>query len=289
MNSAPTLPPDRDLRPATRARQRDELIALLEAESGPVRRRRLLVPVAAAASIALIVGAALALPRLRHDSSPAPAGIPEHLVRTQEFEPLPSAEVASLGRKCLANFRLDKSKDAKVIQSLRATQPPKDAFVTTWVLTYGAGLWQTCGYNQAGVLVDGAGANEDSELRRVVAPYGIGSGLYTKSISRVTITPIGGQPVEAVLRNGFYYASVSKVRVRGPRTDKTPRPYVVRGYDATGKLVYTSPRTDGEVRQAQSGCYLDPTGKKLVGWMSDNPHPDPKTCPRTIAWHWLPN
>jgi hypothetical protein len=61
--------------------------------------------------------------------------------------------------------------------------------------------------------------------------------------------------------------------------------YVVRGYDATGKLVYTSPKTNGEVRALSNTCYLNPDGK-LVVWQSDNPHPDLKTCRQGYLWNY---
>jgi hypothetical protein len=113
----------------------------------------------------------------------------------------------------------------------------------------------------------------------VIQSDGYGTGAYATSVARITVTPLGGTPVDAVLRNGSYYAPVKLVRIRGPRSDSTPRPYVVRAYDASGRLLYTSPRADGEIRAAQGRCYLDPTGKKLIRWMSENPHPDPRTLP----------
>lgn len=66
-----------------------------------------------------------------------------------------------------------------------------------------------------------------------------------------------------------------------------PRPYVVRGYDAGGKLIYTSPLNGLELFAEENACYLDPAGRKVVGWSSRNPHPDPKTCRRTVTWNWL--
>jgi hypothetical protein len=91
--------------------------------------------------------------------------------------------------------------------------------------------------------------------------------------------------VEAVLRHGFFYTAVPYVRVRGPHTDATPLPYTVRGYDSAGNLVYTSPKNDGEWQAGKNACYINPDGKLIV-WMSDNPHPDPKTCHRSFIWNY---
>jgi hypothetical protein len=131
MNTAPTLPPDRDLRPATRARRRDELIAILERDSAPANRRRHLVPLAAAAAIVLVVGAAIAVPALRDDKSPGPGGdLPRDdgrtsAVRTSTVEPLSAAEQAALGTNCPGDapgrFKF------KAIDGFKFVNPPSDA------------------------------------------------------------------------------------------------------------------------------------------------------------------
>jgi hypothetical protein len=284
--------PDGDLRPSTRARQRDELIAILESESRtPPHRRRLLVPAAAAAAVVLVAGLAFAVPALRHDAGQSPAGrtdvqTPRPGVRVPAVEPLSAAEQAELGPKCLDSYP-DRYR-TKVIDSFKFVNPPGDAYSTRWVVANGSGLLMACGFDAAGTRVDGTLASSGMSLYSVVRADGYGAGAYTQSVARVTVTPLGGSPVDAVLRNGFFYVPVKLVRVRGPRSDNTPRPYVVRAYDASGTLLYTSGRTDGEVRAAQDECYLDPTGKRLIRWMSSNPHPDWRTCRRAVPWSWLP-
>ena len=74
MNTQLTPPPDHDLRPATRNRQRDELIAIVDHESAKAAPRRRLVPLAAAAAVvAVAAGLAIGVPALRGDKSQPPA------------------------------------------------------------------------------------------------------------------------------------------------------------------------------------------------------------------------
>jgi hypothetical protein len=121
-----------------------------------------------------------------------------------------------------------------------------------------------------------------------VQPGGMGVGIYLKSVTRITVTPLQGEAVDAVLRNGFYFAPVRKLQmnVEGPAT--TLLPYVTRGYDAKGKLVYTSPATVGERSKKEAKCYSDPLGKSYVWSGTSRPTPAPKDCIRTNAWDGRP-
>jgi DNA-directed RNA polymerase specialized sigma24 family protein len=264
-----------------RDRQRDELLSILESESGTPARRRLLVPLAAAAAVVLIaaLGFALRDGKTPHDPvASAPA-----------VEPLSAAETAHLGQRCLVGYNLATSTGHKVLDGFRFVHPPDDAYVRTWVVGYGAGEWVNCGFDRAGVLVSGTAATTRLGLFHEVQAGGPGSGAYVKSITRITVTPRGGEPVEASLRNGFYYAPVKSVEASKVPTATNPRPYVVRGYDARGTLIYTSPKTEAERTADQVACRADPTRRtySLIG--SERPLPAPKDCLPNLPWTWLPN
>lgn len=276
------LLPDGDLRPSTRDRQRDELIAILESESGtPSRRRRLLVPLVAVAAVVLVAAFGFALrndsPRLEQVASP-PA-----------VEPLSAAEKAHLGQRCLLRYSLATSTGHAVLDGFRFVNPPSDAYVRTWVVVHGDDEWVNCGFNQAGAIVSATAETPRVGLFDEVQAGGSGSGGYVKSITRITVTPSGGEPVEAALRNGFYYAPVRSVPISKAQDGSSPRPYVVRGYDATGRLVYTSPETVADRKAVEVECRADPTGRQYSWIGSERPLPAPKDCRPNLPWTWLPN
>ncbi|HWD79594.1 MAG TPA: hypothetical protein VG497_11945 [Kribbella sp.] len=274
------LLPDGDLRPATRERQRAELISILESETGTPSRRRVLVPLAAVAAVVLVVALGFAL---RGGTRPT------QVASAPAVEPLSAAEKAHLGQRCLVSYSLATSTGHAVLDGFRFVDPPDDAYVRTWVVGYGDGLWVNCGFDKAGAMVSGTAATPRLGLFEEVQAGGPGSGSYVKPITRITVTPRGGTPVEAVLRNGFYYAPVRSVPADKAPADSSPRPYVVRGYDATGTLVYTSPETEGDRKADQGTCRADPTGR-TYGWIgSERPLPAAKDCRPNLPWTWLPN
>ncbi|MFF0270864.1 hypothetical protein [Kribbella sp. NPDC004536] len=276
-----TSPPD--LRPETRERQRAELTAIVAHEAGHNPRSRVVPLLAAAAVLAVTAGLAFGIPSLRHDNAPAPATQPK-----QTVEPLNAADKARFGRRCMLqmNFPPGKLQRYEVVDGFRFSAT--DAFTTTWVVVHTVGQWMPCGFDAKGNLNSSFPQGRNQDLYRAIELRGIGAGAYATQIKRITVAVGNREPVEAVLRNGYFYTAVPYVRLRGPHTDSTRRVYVVRGYDAAGKLVYTSPRTDGEARALSNTCYISPTGK-LVLYQSDNPHPDPKTCRKSYVWNYGPN
>ncbi|WP_371406859.1 hypothetical protein OHA10_15235 [Kribbella sp. NBC_00662] len=267
------LLPDGDLRPSTRDRQRDELIAILESEAGTPPRRRLLVPLAAVAAVVLVVALGFVLKDGHQQVASAPA-----------IEPLSAAEKANLGQRCLVRYNLATSTGHAVLDGFRFVDPPGDAYVRTWVVGYGDGLWVNCGFNQTGVMVSGSAAAPRLGLSNEVQNGGPGSGAYVKPVARITVTPTGGGPVEAVLRNGFFYAPVKSVPASKSPTDSSRRPYVVRGYDAAGTLVYASPETEADRKAEQVACRADPTGHTYAVIGTERPLPAPKDCRPNLPW-----
>jgi hypothetical protein len=276
------LLPDGDLRPSTRDRQRDELISILESESGTPSRRRLLVPLAAVAAVVVVAVLGFALREDRDADRKQIAAAPA-------VEPLSAAEKAHLGQRCLVRYNLATSTGHAVLDGFRFVNPPADAYVRTWVVGYGDGLWVNCGFDQAGAMVSGTAAAPRLGLFNEVQAGGPGSGAYVKSVARITVTPVGGEPVEAVLRNGFYYAPVKAVPADKTQTGSSPRPYVVRGYDATGNVVYTSAATEADRKAEQVECRADPTGRTYALIGTERPLPAAKDCRPNLPWAWLPN
>jgi len=281
-----TSPPD--LRPETRERQRAELTAIVAHEAARKPRGRVVPLLAAAAVLAVTAGLAFGVPALRRDNGQAPATQPP-----QAVVPLNDADKARFAKVCAQRHqfpakRAPQSVRYQVLDGFRFTNPPADAYTTSWVVIKQFGLWVTCGLDAEGHVQQGDVEGADQDLYRAIEPRMIGAGPYAAHIKRITVAVGNQEPVEAVLRNGFFYTAVPYIRARGPHVDSARRVYVVRGYDATGKLVYTSPQTDGEAAALSRRCYLDPNGKLSV-WQSDNPHPDPKTCRQGYFWNYGPN
>lgn len=291
MNNLSTPPLEYDLRPSTRERQRDELIAIVGHESHEGEPRRRFVPLAAAAAVLILTtGLAIGVPILRQDGELAVNG-PS---RGPAVELLNDADKARYGKDCAEKNQFKKPglppqvEPYQVVDAFRFPKAKPTTYTATWVVVHTKlDGWSVCGIDSSGKILQGLTFGQDQTMYRALETYMIGAGPYDKSIARITINVGTRAPVEAVLRGGFYFAPIPYVRVRGPHSDSTAIPVVARGYDAAGKLVFTSPRTDGEFRARREACYIDPNGK-LVVWMSNNPHPDPKTCKRSFIWNYLP-
>ncbi|TCC59350.1 hypothetical protein E0H73_22080 [Kribbella pittospori] len=299
-----TLPPEGDLRPATRERQRAELTAIVEHESANARPRRLLVPLAAAAAIALIAGAAIAVPALSDHKSAGPAGNPNPVaLGVTVFTPIAAGQQTALTWEC--GDKMTYSPPAEKVAGFRAVNPPADAVATTFVVMHAIGNWKFCGYDSNGKRSTGGIQKPGDDMMDPVEMRGAGAGSYVEGVARITITPLGGQPYEADLQHGFFYASVPNVPFAGKGTDSTPTEYMVRAYDASGALIYTSPKTRGERQARDARCVVDATGERFLrpyppGFKITDPElnlstehpaagmPDPKSCVRAHTWNWLP-
>lgn len=296
MNAVPTLPPDRDLRPAARDRQRDELVAIAEHESATSPARRRLVPLAAAAAIVLVAGAAIAVPVLRPDKDQPPVGGTD-VAPVWQLTSLSDAERIALEPKCAPELQQQKNIPGRVkprggqpqagqpkpdiIDGFRYTNAPADAAATQWLVKKQVGEWFACGFDRNGKRVTGMEAGPGQPMYNVVDPMGMGTGLYLKSVHRITVTPHGGEPVEAILRDGYFYAPVRPLEMNVDGPPSTPLPYITRGYDAAGKLVFTSAATVGERTEARKKCYVNPDG--TLAYYTP-PKPKPTSCLRMVAW-----
>jgi len=288
MNTQSTRPPEFDLDPRTRARQRDELIAIVENESArPVSLpRRVAVPLlAAAAVVAVVTGLAFAVPALRGDKAQAPAAGQGATVATPALELLTSSERAAYGAKC-GFGKATVTPKGTVVDGFRWVNPPAESRATTWVVVKQQNLVRACGFNAKGQQSEFGFASKGEAQRDVIDKKGAGSGTYTKGVARVTIAIGSGPATEAVLRDGFFFAPMKYVDTYDPKTPDAPPAYTVRAYDAAGKQVYASPATQQEMTAQLDGCYTDPDGKRVVFSGGGRSDPPINECTRGIAWTW---
>lgn len=292
MNAQLTPPPDHDLRPATRNRQRDELIAIVDHESVQTTHRRRLVPLAAAAAVVVVIaGLAFAVPALRGDDAQPPvsgAGSAKPAV-----EPLTSTQAAEYGKACQQSFSPSPQKPGQtytVTDGFKWVNPPADSHAIAWVVvTYESGSRHqvACGFDAEGKRTEQVWASSGETKMAAIDKTAAGGGTYVKSITRVTIAVGTGPATEAVLRNGFFFAPIKYVDTPGPlKLDEAPT-YTLRAYDADGQVVYASAKTVREQQAQLDGCYTNPEGTKVVMVFGGRKGTPPVSqCKRGVAWNW---
>ncbi|WBQ06683.1 hypothetical protein [Kribbella sp. CA-293567] len=224
-----TSPPEHDLRPAVRNRQRDELIAIVQHESAGSPPRRRLVPLAAAASVIAVVGGlAFGVPALRGEE-PSVAG--DTAATKLPVSELPPLETKLLWGDCLLGTRPPGNTGRNVLpytggKAFKYTTPQPAGVPTKWFFTangsYGTSL--VCGVDVTGRVIE-RWPTSDADLRGSV------SGRYVQPVARITYQATGQQPIEAELRDGFWFVPVSK---------KSGETGTVRAYDKAGELVRAS-------------------------------------------------
>jgi hypothetical protein len=286
MNPTVTPPPEHDLSPATRARQRDELVAIVSHESTAAPRRHLVPLLAAASVVAVTAGLAIGVPALRHDSSQPPAAGTEEAISKPLTRPLTAAEQRIYAKRCNDNWGKDLAKFAfTVVDGFRWANPPQDSRSTAWVLIRNRVMTRSCGFSTKGQVSEIGFASSGHTQRAVIDRKGAGSGTYTKAVARITMSIGTGPATEAVLRNGFFFAPMKYVGGPRPRTPEAPVGFTVRGYDAAGKLIYQTPKTVRDYDAEQNRCYTDPAGKQVVFSMAGQ-NATPDQCARGVAWTW---
>ncbi|HZX04173.1 hypothetical protein [Kribbella sp.] len=270
-----TTPPD--LRPETRARQRAELAAIVGHEATRKPRNHAVPLLAAAAVAAVTAGLAFGVPALRHNTAPDPAAGTK-----QPLAPLSEADKARFGKICSTRVPLPLDRLPQdpytVLDAFRFANPPSGTYATAFVVVRTHGMLSSCGFGSGGELRTAIPRFPQHALYDVVNAGQVGTGTYTSQVTRITVAVGNGKAVESVLRHGYYYTALPFVH--------SPRgPYVVRAYDAAGKQVYDSRRSEAELR---ARCYRDAQGK-VIASTTANPHPDPKTCRPTYVWKYLPD
>jgi hypothetical protein len=257
-------PPQLDLRPSTRERQRQELTALVAA--GP-RRRPALAPtlVTAAAVAGVIAGGVFGIPAYRDSRhspapAPAPAAKPGSAIRE-----LTRAEATTTLASCAAQTNSvaagskGRFKDSRVVDAFTVTAVHTEGQTKTWLVGRRptpplADTLEVCGLDINGKLVS---AQETlvspMSLTGLVESAGQNFGQFSLPVTRVTIQVTGGQELDTVARNGFWFAPVEHTAkpfdswqsAAPPKPGSRVGVYPgtrLRGYSATGKLLYDSAR-----------------------------------------------
>ncbi|HEX6233422.1 MAG TPA: hypothetical protein VFZ63_09855 [Jiangellaceae bacterium] len=130
-----------------------------------------------------------------------------------------------------------------------------------------------CDYTSA-MLFGTAGVKGTPYLRGEVSSENPYFGRYTSNIDRITVQFSGEPQREAVMKDGYWYVPYEEA-ISG--TDVMPSPAALRGYDASGELVYDSTTVDPEA------CYANPEGTEIVHHGTDEDS-DVKDCIRMLEW-----
>lgn len=313
MNAVLTPPPERDLPPAARRRRRAELVELVATDERP--SRRLGAPLLAAAAVAAVIAAlAVAVPALRDSGpadgtgTPAPAGQTASGRATPSRKPLPpevhdltKAELAEFWQDCRKAYAgqpwpepFDGYKSVAGVRFLAEQRPDQPA---AWLITVKSGQYWICIANSRGEVISnsGFGPRTLKDVPYLFAPVdgrGMGMGVLTRPVVRVTVQGEDTAEREAVIRHGFWFVPFDDQRyvswddeANVPTNEShligVPPGYTYRGYDAAGRLVYNSAEQGPDVRR----CYTDPAGTKVrVDNGVDGGHPDPSRCRRMLSW-----
>lgn len=252
MNELLTRRPDRPLPPETHERLRAELLAAIE-----TKPRRTLAPILAAAAVLVVVaGLVIAVRTKPHTAPPA--------ARPNATRALTAAETETLHKQCLTEANRITSKSLphpftnyKVVRAFEFTGVQDPNVVNTWLIGYGIQKFPTpkgapershpaywlCSRTQGGVISEpsirfGPGARlSGSPFLRIAR----NAGVYTKTVARITVEPKGQPPLDAVLQDGFWFAPTVGRTGWGPYDSDDPgrSDFVVRGYDADGRLLST--------------------------------------------------
>lgn len=309
MNNLST-PPDHDLPAAVRSRQRDELVAIVDHEAEAPRRRIAVPLLAAAAVIVVVAGLAVAVPALRDNSTPAPAGVSTATqpkvaaskkpaaqpVRTRE---LSAAETAAFRTQCIAftQYSSDSFADYQVVHAFEYVGTARPSLTKSWLVTRKGSDYWICIRDGRGSVVSDSGFGPAISPRSKDIPYlfapvderGTGTGMYIPSITRVTVQHTGEAVVEGVLKDGFWFAPMEDAKLERDPKGQPVRPdngligvipdWTIRGYDGAGKLVYDSAKNGPAVKN----CYSNPAATEVLV-INAVKNPTPATCQRMFDW-----
>lgn len=249
--------PDRPLAPERHEELRAELLDAIEAD----RRRpkhRLLVPVAAAAVVAVVAGVIGAVPLLtkRDDTGTPVSGQLSGQSRIRDLSP---DRTAALRSQCLAeanritaNGITKPFQDFAVVRAFELPGVRDPKVVSTWLIGKGATYFWLCSRTAGGVISESSVRVLRSQrlggdpIRSVAR----NAGIYAGPVDRVTVQVPGQAAEDAVLVDGFWFAATVGRTGWGPYDADDPlrNSYVVRGY-AKGRQVYLSsdPKSDCNV------------------------------------------
>ncbi|WP_112242531.1 hypothetical protein [Kribbella monticola] len=306
-----TTPPDHDLPRPVRDRQRDELVAIVDHEFGAPRRRTAVPLLAAAATVAVIAGLAFGVPALKGSrttptgTAPAAGGQKVASGNTSAPQPartrkLSAAETAAFRNQCIEFTKDYQNSFAsfEVINAFEYVKTARPGLTKSWLVARkGMDYWICSRSGDGSIAGDSAfGPNispAGKDVPYLFAPVdgrGEGTGMYIPSITRVTVQHHGDDPVEAVLKDGFWFAPMEQDSFPLPKNGGRPITpdnhligvmpgWTIRGYAGDGKLVYDSAKNGPRVEK----CYSNPARTEVLV-VNSVKHPTPATCERMFDW-----
>jgi hypothetical protein len=305
MTDSITPPPDHDLPGTVRNRQRDELVAIVDHEA-ETPRRRLAVPLLAAAAVLVVVaGLAVAVPALRDKDEPAPAATPPKVavskkppVQPAKTRQLSAAQTAAFRSACITftQYSSDSFASYEVIEAFEYVETARPSLAKGWLVARKGMDYWICARDGRGSVVGDSGfgpvvSPASKDVPYLFAPVdqrGVSSGMYIPSITRVTVQHTGEAVVEAVLKDGFWFAPMADAKLKRDGNGQPVRPdngligvapgWTIRGYD-DAKLVYDSAKNGPSVKK----CYSNPAVTEVVV-INAVKNPTPTTCQKMFDW-----
>jgi hypothetical protein len=300
MNELLTRRPGRPMPPGHHEKRRQELLDAIEEETDRPRRRFATPLLAAAAVLAVVGGLAFGIPALRDHARPPATGTSEDGIdRPPSVRILSATEKAAFLRQCAIAFNKHASSGPngnpnwftgyQAVDGFEFTKVTDPGQTKSWLITHSGPTGVLCGRNGAGVVSDAAmaGYNDGtklSALRAPVQPLTSNAGMALNRVARVTHQTGNGPEIDAYLLRGYWFTPTPGrgALLGGPPVDPlTPLlpGDTIRGYDATGKLVYNSANQP----PIWGSCYMDPSGKH-VHINNGVKNPGPKTCHPMYNW-----
>jgi hypothetical protein len=156
------------------------------------------------------------------------------------------------------------------------------------------------------------GSHTAKDIPYLFAPVdqnGNSYGRHTDTIARVTVQVDDGPEHDAIMRDGFWFhpgeedplarsvelpddldalpdqerqERMEEIFAAAPNNGLIgiPYGYVLRGYDASGALVYDSSVDGPSVEE----CYTDPQGAEVIASFDVDAPPAPSSCRPTVEW-----
>ncbi|MGW5363069.1 hypothetical protein [Actinopolymorpha pittospori] len=312
MNVRLTPPPERGMPAGHHERRRARLVAVVAGKRRRPRRGLLAPIVAAAAVVALSVGGAAGVQLFREAPKPTGSTLAPAGKASDTAGPRPTATSSVLPAPAVLDFPPAEQAQAlarcvEPVPSWTGFEPVLGAKVaprpgakrwTTWLIAQRDGERLACALAPSGEvsagLFGGPEAKDIPYLFALVDQREHGAGMYTGPVTRVTAQPDGAKEQDAVLHDGYWFFPTADVEQNHPDANPTAPSnkvtpgsgligvgpgYILRGYDASGKVVYDSSKNG----PASQDCYTDPAGTEVLvrGAVAD---PSPGNCRRTLEW-----
>jgi hypothetical protein len=267
MTTSLTPPPEYDVPRSVRGRRREELLLIVSRDSQQPARRSSLTQtlVAAAAVAAVIIAGTFGLSAYRESDRSAQPAATMQAAHPPAVRNLNAAETEATLQSCtsqtnaIATGTKGRFAHTRVVDAFTFTEPPGTGYTKTWLigrrlLPSQRETYEICGLDANGKLVDADMVWLPHELTGLVAAEGRNQGMFSLPVARVTVQTSGSAEIDAVVRNGFWFAPIKG----NPRPfagwsdlENTTSPDILvgvypgvrlRGYSAGGQLLYDSER-----------------------------------------------